>query len=108
MLRIEFNDDQDRERKEKENTHLHLIEIQYFFEGNFLVFGTLEEKESYNTIYTDVPDKEFNNLKLNITDVAETTAVMLSDAEMTGETLSSALIEIENLKLEIKNLKGGN
>lgn len=120
MIKFEYSTRAEKERIINENIHLLLLEEQRLFEGNFLIFGTKEESELYKTVYVDVPKKDIDTIQLDITEIAETTALVLEDtttitettatqaedSTATAETLAFALIEIESLKSEIATLKG--
>lgn len=120
MIKIQFNSDEEKEniKKEQFSKNFLLIEEQYLFEGNFLIFSDVApEKE---IVYVNVPQEGFESIKSDVTEAAETTATVLEDTTViaettaslvedntdTAETLAQALIEIDNLKAEITALKG--
>lgn len=61
LYKLQYNSSSERENILTANANLFLVEEQNISEGNFLIFSDVPvEKE---TIYVNVPEKEFTDLK---------------------------------------------
>lgn len=79
--RYQFSTEMEREELIAENQSLFLIEEQNITEGNFLVFS--KEPISEKKIYTQIPEKEFEDLKDRATET-ENAILTLMDLTLTG------------------------
>jgi hypothetical protein len=73
VLKIQFNDEIQKNEiiQQKKNESLYLLEEQYLFNGNFLVFS--DTPPETKIIFTQVPQGELESLKQSI---AELTIMM--------------------------------
>ena len=61
--RIQYSDLSDREEKIKQNNDWFLVEEQNIIEGNFLIFSDVPIEPVKETIYTNIPEEEYESLK---------------------------------------------
>ena len=93
-FKYEYFNDEDRQSVIVKNSDKYIIEEQNITEGNFLIFTDVKPIEI-----------EVKELKVDINEIALTSAFMLEDTTTTAEMVGIALVEIEKLKTEIATLK---
>lgn len=93
-FKYEYFNDEDRQSIIVKNSDKYIIEEQNITEGNFLIFTDVKPIEI-----------EVKELKVDINEIALTSAFMLEDSMTIAEMVGMALSEIEKLKTEIATLK---
>lgn len=76
---VQYYSNQERELLLLDNSDLILVEEKNIIEGNFLVFSDVPIEEKIITIYTNVPEEEFNSLKAENKALSETVDSILTD-----------------------------